>query len=202
MMSRFYKCCKALATVACRLMYNFKGIDFERIPKSGAAVLCCNHTSAMDILFLAICCRDRQLHFMGKKELFKSKLLSKLFYRLGSFPVDREGNSMGAIKKARKVLSNNGILCIFPEGTRSKNGKIGKGKAGAAMIALGAQVPIIPASIYREGKLKLFSKTVLRCGELISFETLKGKRLQEGGSLQTAIDFVMEKITALWEMGY
>lgn len=198
-MTTLYKILRYIVLVIGRLAFNFKGIDFDKIPKDGRVVVCCNHTSAWDAVMLAVCCKERQIHFMAKKELFKNKVLGYIFKMAGSFPVDRHGNDFGAIKKAQKVLKNEGLLCIFPEGTRSKTGEMQQGKAGAALIAVGTKSPVVPVSIYREGKARLFSKTTLRCGNLIPYETLKEIKKSEQG-LQGAINYVMNDIKTLWEM--
>lgn len=200
-MTKLYKVLRCIAKVIFKALFRFKGYDFENIPDDGNAVICANHTSAVDPIMMAVCCKTRQLCFMGKRELFQNKLLCKLFTALGGFPVDRQGNAMSAVRNAQKVLKNNGVVAIFPEGTRSKNGKIGQGKAGAALVALSTRSSIVPVSIYRKGKLRIFSKTVIRCGEPLSYEQLKTIK-NEKGDLQAVIDEVMAKITSLWEMEY
>ncbi len=194
-----YKIIRIIVLAVSRVIFRYRDIDFDKIPQNGRAVICCNHTSAWDAVMLAVCCKNRQICFMAKKELFNNKILGYLFYKAGSFPVDRDGNDFGAIKKAQNVLKNEGLLCIFPEGTRSKTGEIQQGKAGAALIAVGTKSPIVPISIYREGNAKLFSKTTIRCGDVIPYETLKEIKKSDAG-LQGTIDYVMERIKILWEM--
>ncbi len=194
-----YKIIRFIVLVISRLIFRYTAIDFDKIPKNSKAVICCNHTSGWDAVMLAVCCNTRQVCFMGKKELFKNKILAYLFYKAGSFPVDRDGNDFGAIKKAQNILKNNGLICIFPEGTRSYDGQMHQGKAGAALIAVGTKSPIVPISIYRKGRAKIFSKTTLRCGNVIPYETLKEIKKSDAG-LQGAIDYVMEQIKTLWEM--
>lgn len=200
-MTTAYKIIRFIVLVASRLIFRYKMIDVEKIPQSGKAVICCNHTSGWDAVMLAACCKKRQIFFMGKKELFENKILRWIFSKAGGFPVDRDGSDLGAIKKAQNVLKNDGLLCIFPEGTRSYNGDMHQGKAGAALVAVGTKSPIIPISIYREGKAKFLSKTTLRCGDVIPYEVLKDIRKSDAG-LQGTIDYVMAQIKTLWEMGH
>lgn len=200
-MTTVYKVLRIIVLIASRIAFRYTAIDFEKIPESGRAIICSNHTSGWDAVMLAVCCKERQVFFMGKKELFKNKLLARLFYKAGGISVDRDGNDLGAIKKAQSVLKNEGLLCIFPEGTRSYNGEMHQGKAGAALIAVGTKSPIVPISIYRIGKAKVFSKTTMRCGDIIPYETLKEIRKSDAG-LQGTIDYVMAQIKTLWEMGH
>ena len=197
-MTQFYYNVRKFGGPIVRLLFRFKCCDFNKIPDKGAAVVCCNHTSLTDIIMLVVGVKHRQLFFMAKKELFDNKIAGWFFTKMGGFPVNREGSDMGAIKKAQNIIKEGKLLCIFPEGTRSKDGKIHKGKAGAALVALGTKSPVIPISIYRKGRPGLFNRTTLRCGDAVPYERLK--ELKAAGGLQASIDAVMEKITAQWEM--
>ena len=200
-MTRFYKVCRFITTAYCRIAFRFHGAGFENIPESGPAVICCNHISAFDPLLLAACCKNRQLIFMAKKELFNYKLSGWFLRKVGAFPVNRGGNDLGAIKKAQDILKNGHILGIFPEGTRSKDEKILQGKAGAALIAVGTKSMVIPVAIYHKGNgIKLFRKITLRCGEPISYDELNSTRANKAG-LQNTIDYIMDRIKALRELG-
>ena len=94
---------------------------------------------------------------MAKKELFKNKLIGGFLSKLGAFPIDREGNDLAAIKKALKILKNEKVLGIFPEGTRMKEVDYTRIKSGIALIAQKTNSRVLP--VYIEGDYKPFRKT-------------------------------------------
>jgi 1-acyl-sn-glycerol-3-phosphate acyltransferase len=111
---------------------------------------------------------------MAKEELFK-KGISKWFWTsIGAFPVKRGKGDIGAIKSTLKYLKKGELVCMFPEGTRSKDGKTKKLKNGAALIASTAKVSIIPVGITAD--FRPFSKVTVKYGDPISFEELYGKK--------------------------
>lgn len=109
-------------------------------------IICSNHNSNLDPLIIGAYYK-RQINFMAKKELYKSKILGALLYKLDVFPVDREGISLTAIKKALRVLKEDKILGIFPEGTRVKDYNSENAKPGIAMIAYKSKSPVFPVYI-------------------------------------------------------
>lgn len=96
---------------------------------------------------------DREVNFMGKEELFKNPIMAAVCRGLHVFPVKRGAADKAAIKTAVKILKNGDCLGIFPEGTRSKTGKIGKAEPGVSLIAAMTKVPIIPAAIVNTNKI-------------------------------------------------
>lgn len=164
-MSGFYRFCLGIARVFVWLCFRVKVIDAHNLPASGGVVLCCNHVSAFDPVILGVSCR-RQLCFMGKAELFKTRFTKYLFTKLGSFAVERGKHDRGAIIKAQEVVLGGGVFAIFPEGTRSKTGEIARAKPGAAIVAAQAGGDILPVVIkYHAKKRKIFCKVTLKFGE-------------------------------------
>ena len=129
-------------------------------------LVCPNHIHLFDPILIA-CNINRDMHFMGKQELFAHKFSNWFFRQLGGFPVDRNGSDVVAIKTAINILKNNEVLCVFPEGTRSKTGQLGEFKSGVGLIALRGNTPIIPVKI--EGSYKLFTKIKLTFGNPIVY---------------------------------
>ena len=112
--------------------------------------------------------------FMAKEELFEgNKAFVLLIKAFGAFPVSRGKGDMTAITTSIEKLEQGRNLVIFPEGTRSLDGKVGKGKTGVALIAALAQVPVIPVGINFEGKLKFRRKIIVRFGKPIDPEQLR-----------------------------
>ncbi len=117
----------------------------RNVPSDGGLIIASNHVAAGDPPLLGSAC-PREVHFMAKKELFKPPL-GLLIKRLNAFPVDREGFDLDSIKNSLELLRLGHVLLMFPEGTRSRDGRLGEPKPGVAMIALKAGVPIVPVFI-------------------------------------------------------
>lgn len=200
-MNGFYRFIKGLLNVAMHILYRVRCVGTENIPASGGFVLCCNHTSMSDIFHLIALC-PRQISFMAKAELFKSKIVGFVLRNMSAFPVDRSRGDKSAIKNALAAVNNDGILGIFPEGTRKKEGPPARGKAGAAFIASSCSADILPVCIYRKGKQHLFGRVTVRFGNLIKYsETDKEEKLSKSAIKETT-DLIMKNINSLWEMGY
>ena len=105
-----------------KLLFFMKIEGRENVPKDRNCILMGNHQCLLDPVTLALCVPDREIHFMGKKELFENKALGWIFRQVHGFPVDRGNMDMGAIRTAMGVLKAGETLGIFPEGTRSKSG--------------------------------------------------------------------------------
>lgn len=147
----------------------FYTVDVDKkikLDENQGYMICSNHIHMFDPVFIS-CFTNRQIHYMGKKELFKRKFSNWIFTKVGAFPVDREKPDLNSIRTAVGKLKDKCVLGIFPEGTRSKTGKMGEFKSGAGLIALKGNVPIVPVKI--EGNYKLFSKMKLKIGETIYY---------------------------------
>ena len=151
----FYKIFKILCRIWFGLIFRTRVIGAENIPASGAFILAANHVSNWDPPFLGTFI-DREVCYMGKEELFKNPVMAWACRNLHVFPVKRGTADKTAIKTAVKILKDGKCLGIFPEGTRSKTGKLGKAEAGVSLIAAMTKAPIIPAAIV--GTEKIFSR--------------------------------------------
>ena len=147
----------------------------ENIPKDRNCVLMGNHQCILDPLMLALCVPDREIHFMGKKELWNNKLLGWAFTKVHGFPVDRGNMDMGAIRTAMNVLKEGDTLGIFPEGTRSRTGHMLPLLGGASMLALRSRCDVIP--VYIDGNYKPFRRMVVRVGEPVEMSDLLAGRV-------------------------
>jgi len=137
----------AVRLVANRL-WRFELRGFEQLPETGPAILCANHVSFLDSAFLIIQA-PRNISFVGKSEYLDSWKTRRLFPALGMIPIDREGGEKAqvALDAAEKVLQRGELFGIFPEGTRSRDGMLYKGKTGAARLAVKLDCPIFPVGI-------------------------------------------------------
>jgi len=146
---------------------NIEGL--ENLQCESGFILAGNHKSLLDVPLLASAV-EPHVHFMGKKELFDKRLLNYIFTKLGAFPVDRDGIDINAIKIAMKLLREDEVLGIFPEGTRNKGIELLPFKEGTTRIAAKTKKPIIPFGI--SGEYKLRGGITIRFGEAIDFNII------------------------------
>lgn len=183
-----------------RFFLRIKVSGKENIPKNGGCIICPNHTSIADVFALTVI--RRQIRYMGKEELFKIPVLNVILRALGAFAVKRGKGDMQAIDNACKILNNGGIFGIFPEGTRSKYGKPGKAKTGAALIQMKTKATLIPVSIrYSTGRFRLFCKTYIHIGKPIEYTEPKENETMRK-ELRRITENLMGEINTLWEMEY
>ena len=142
----------------------------ENIPQEGPLVIASNHLSLLDPPVIGVAA-TRKVHFMAKQELFVP-ILGDIYKALGAFPVRRGGADRAAIKHGIDILKDNKVLAIFPEGTRSKTGKLGKAEPGALMMASKATATIVPCCVIGtdfQGQGIIWPKVTVRFGKPIYF---------------------------------
>lgn len=178
-----------------RIIYRPKVEGLNNIPKTGAAIVASNHVSFSDSIFLPLVVR-RKIIFIAKSDYFTGKgikgLISRLFFSgVGAIPVDRTGGraAHGALETGMRVLGEGELFGIYPEGTRSPDGKLYRGKTGVARLALRSQSPVIPVAMLNTGELQPIGKRLpsigrvrIKIGEPIDFsryEGLDGDRVVE-----------------------
>lgn len=169
----FYSVIKFLANIIFRIFYRVKSYGLENVPNEGRFILCSNHANNLDPVFISIV-MSRQISWMAKKELFKYKIISYLGYKLGAFPVDRSQSDISAIKNALRVLKEDKVLGIFPEGTRVKKMDLESAKPGVALLSIKSGAPILPVHI--ESTYKLFSKINIYIGKPMDITNKDGSK--------------------------
>ena len=152
------------------IIYRPKIVGKENLPKEGGALLCPNHVSNLDAAVI-VSMFQRKVNVLAKEELFKNKFLCWIADLFGIYPVKRGAADMQAIKISLKILKHDGLLLIFPEGTRNGMAKGAKPKNGAVLIAGTAQKPIIPIGI--QGSFKPFTRVIVNIGKPIDYTNLK-----------------------------
>src|SRR3712207_6222552 len=181
-----------------------EGVD--NVPRSGAAILASNHLSAADWVFMPLSLR-RRVTFLAKNEYFtgsgvKGFLQRAFFTGAGQVPIDRTSASAAedAIQTGLRILRERKILGIYPEGTRSPDGRLFRGKIGVARMALETGVPVVPVAMCYTTKKLPFGKKVMRVkvrfGEPLDFsryEGLAGDRFVE----RSITDEIMYEIMTL-----
>ena len=146
-----------------RLLLPTRAVGTENVPE-GAALLCPNHSHALDPVVVALALpNDSRISFMGKEELFRIPVLGWFLRCLGGFPVKRGENDLSAMKTSLKTLQDGGRLMVFPEGTRvEKEGDV-EAKGGVIVMAARTGAPIVP--IYCGKKNKFLRRTSIVFGE-------------------------------------
>jgi 1-acyl-sn-glycerol-3-phosphate acyltransferase len=119
----------------------------ENIPATGGSLLVSNHLSYLDVFVLGIPVpRPWRLNYVARSTLFLP-VLGALIRSVGGFPIQREGMGASGLKETLRRVRNGGIVILFPEGTRSRDGALGPIKPGIAVLATRARVPIVPAAV-------------------------------------------------------
>lgn len=155
-----------------KLVYDFNIEGIENIPQDRPVILASNHRSYADPVILTMPMK-LPVTYMAKEELFKNKLFGWFIRKLGAFPVKRGAGDMSVIEDSANILRSGKNLVIFPEGTRSRDGKVGKGKTGVALIAAMSGADVVPCGICFEGeKLHFRSKLTLKFGKVIKAEEI------------------------------
>ncbi|MET9889640.1 lysophospholipid acyltransferase family protein [Streptomyces sp. NPDC006465] len=197
-----------------RLVFRPRIEGLEHIPSSGPAIVAGNHLSFADH-FLMPAILKRRITFLAKAEYFtgpgiKGRLTAAFFRAVGQIPVDRSGKEAGkaAIREGLGVLRKDELLGIYPEGTRSHDGRLYKGKVGVAVMALRAQAPVIPCAMIGTfeaqppgRKLPRIHPVVIRFGEPLDFSRYAGME-NEKAILRAITDEIMYAILTLSEQEY
>ncbi|MEE2057286.1 lysophospholipid acyltransferase family protein [Rhodococcus artemisiae] len=150
----FYRLCRhALIGPALHLLGRPKIVGRENIPRHGPIIVAANHLAVLDSFYLTLAAR-RQITFLAKREYFDrggvvGGLQGWFFSAMGQIPVDRRGGSTAApaLETATRIVEQGGAWGIHPEGTRSPDGRLYRGRTGAARVALETGTPIVPVAI-------------------------------------------------------
>ncbi|MDF0726204.1 lysophospholipid acyltransferase family protein [Cytobacillus sp. S13-E01] len=188
----FYSFARGVVSIALSPLYRIEVIGTENIPSTGSVLICSNHIENFDPLIVGIT-SPRAIHFMAKEELFNVPVMGKIVSKVNAFPVKRGMSDREALRKGLKVLKDNNVLGLFPEGTRSKDGKLGKGLAGAGFFAIRSNATVIPCAII--GPYKLFGRLKVVYGRPIDMEALR----EQKASAEETTDKIMNSIGELIE---
>ncbi|QLL05531.1 lysophospholipid acyltransferase family protein [Mycobacterium vicinigordonae] len=186
----------------------------EHVPSSGPVILASNHLAVMDSFFLPLVVR-RRITFLAKSEYFTGTGLKGWFNRwfytaVGQVPIDRADSeaAQAALETAKQVLAQGKLLGMYPEGTRSPDGRLYKGKTGLARLALQTGVPVIPVAMIGTNVVNPPGTSMLRFGRVTvrfgkpmdfsRFDGLAGNHFIE----RAVIDEVMYELMGLSEQEY
>jgi 1-acyl-sn-glycerol-3-phosphate acyltransferase len=182
-----------------RLLFRYRARGVEHLPRAGGYVLAANHSSNFDPWVLGMALFPRRfLRFMAKSELFWFPL-GPFIAGAGAFKVRRGQRDLEAIRTAQELARQGHVIAMFPEGTRRRKGLRKKRQAeahsGAARIALGADVPLVPAAIGGTASLRRLAPLRVVYGEPVPTDDLRV--LDPGEAARVATDRLMERIRVL-----
>ncbi len=189
---------RPIGNLLCKTYYKVEFRGLQNLDRKGGFIIAPNHVSEFDPLFIAMASK-RLFHYIAKYELFENSVINKAMTHFNAFPIVRGRGDMVAINYAIELVRRGEVLCIFPEGTRSEDGKPQKAKSGVGYIARYTGTDVIPVGIYMENKNKSGSKVVVKFGNAIKNSELG---FTDGGKTKenkAAANMIMEEITKLWE---
>lgn len=197
----------------CRALYRPRVVGLENVPATGPAFLAANHLSMMDPVFLPVVL-PRQISFVAKADLFhgrglRGRLVAGFVRGVGMIPVDRSGGraSQAGIDAAVQHLARGRVFGIFPEGTRSPDGRLYRGRTGVARIALGSGAPVIPVAmvgtdrLFRRTRLPRIHPVAVVVGRPLDFSRYRGGQ-DDPEVLRAITDEVQAAIQALSGQDY
>lgn len=196
--SIFFKCLYGFVKGIYYGFYNIKVEGRENLPDC-PFIIAANHRTFADPPLLAVTSGCSKFGFVAKEELFRIPVFGWLIRKLGAFPVTRGKGDFSVINESVSRLKEGKRLVIFPEGTRSKTGKVGKGKTGVALIAARAGVPVVPAGIVFKKKLHFRSKVTIKYGKPLMPEELNLSQEPTPHELKAVKGKIMDSIVALAE---
>jgi 1-acyl-sn-glycerol-3-phosphate acyltransferase len=189
-----------------------KGLD--HVPRTGPVIVVCNHLSFVDSVFLPLMI-DRQMAFLAKSDYFTGRGIKGWFIRFfltsaGQLPIDRSGGkaSEASLNAGLQVLAEGKVLAIYPEGTRSPDGRMYRGRTGVARMILEAQVPVIPAAVIGTEKVMPLGSNIPRVhrvgvvvGEPLDFSRFHGME-SDRFVLRSITDEIVYHMNSLSEQEY
>jgi 1-acyl-sn-glycerol-3-phosphate acyltransferase len=202
-----YRLIRAALAPVVDVLFRLRVEGVERVPASGPAILCPNHLSALDPVVVAVAVR-RPIYHLAKSEFFRHWRWP--LSRLGVLPVVRGGGAAAesSLERGRQVLAAGRLLGIYPEGTRSPDGRLYRGRTGAARLAIRTGAPVVPIGVvgsrevWPPGRLLPRSgPVVVRVGPPLDFSHLRG-RDDDRTVLRDATDALMTAIADLSRQGY
>lgn len=195
MRNKVYSIIYPIIWIFMRIFHPWRAVGVENIPE-GAAVICGNHTTLGDPLYV-VCAMGgkRQTHVMAKAEVMRWPVIGFLLKKAGIIGVNRGKSDMAAVKECLKVLRGGEKLLMFPEGTRVKEGETSEAQTGAAMFATRTGVPLLP--VYIQPKKRRFCKTDVVFGQPY-YPQFEGRK-PSADDYQCIADDLLARVKALGE---
>jgi 1-acyl-sn-glycerol-3-phosphate acyltransferase len=207
---QLYTVAKAVISPVLHFLWRIRTEGLDNVPTDGPALIAPNHSAAIDSFFVP-CVLPRRITYVGKAEYMDDWKTRKLFPAMGMIPIDRSGGSASerALNTAARILDRGELFGIYPEGTRSRTGKLHKGHTGVARLALRCSAPIVPVGIIGTREVqppdtpvpKFFRTVTIRFGQPIDPARYQG-RADDRMVLRQLTDEVMFEIRNLTGLDY
>ena len=176
--------------VAGRLVWRMSVKGRENIPRQGGVIITCNHMSLADPPLVGASA-PRPVHFIAKQQLFEIPVLGWLILQVNAFPIRREERDVSAFKTAQRLLEAGEAVVLFPEGTRSRSGSMGRAKAGVGMLAAKSGAVVVPTCVHNTQHMNKFKKISVHFGHPMKYDGHM--------DYQRFSDAVLEEIRRMWE---
>jgi 1-acyl-sn-glycerol-3-phosphate acyltransferase len=199
-MTPLYRLGHTLCLTIGKLAFQFKVYGQENLIEEGPAILASNHQSYFDPPCIGMACR-KEVYYLARRTLLERPVVGPILKRLNTVPVDRDRGDVSSIKTIIRLLRSGRRVIIFPEGTRSSDGKLQPARAGLGMIIAKTLAPVVPIRVFgtfealpRTGGIKAYPISIV-VGDPIKFTEENSK----GGhaAYQALSNRVMERIAAL-----
>ena len=182
------------------LYFRLSRIGREHIPESGPVIFASNHRSFLDPFILGVCSR-RPVYYIAKREIFANPFVAWFVGSLGAFPVNRGAGDGDMLDTAKAILERGGCVLIFPEGTRTRPGALGRPKRGVGRLALETGAPVVPVAMIgteavRKGWMIRPHKIRVRIGRPLTFPQVDSVSPQLAGAVT---DRIWPNVMLQWE---
>jgi len=204
-MTPLYFLIRFLGAVLFKIYFRWNIYNAEYVPQKGSAIIVTNHASYLDPIFLGSS-QPRTICYLARKTLFRNKIFGKILRNINAVPLDREGNGSSGLKTVLERLSIGEAIGLYPEGTRTPDGKLQSARSGIGLIVVKSTAPVIPARIF--GAFEAYGRHVsfpkpykiaIKYGKPIDFsetrkeaETCSKERLKE--IYQEIANHIMQEI--------
>lgn len=193
---------RALLRPLLRLRFRPRVTGSEHVPQTGPVLLASNHLAGLDTILIPSF-SPRKVQFLAKASLFESRIGSWFFPRIGAIPVHRETSSaaQAALEAGREVLADGNVFAVFPEGSRSRDGRLYRGRSGAAWLAIETGAAVVPVGVIgtnrqlRDPATGRVPRVELRFGAPVRLDDLAG--MPAGRARREATERIMAAIQAL-----
>jgi 1-acyl-sn-glycerol-3-phosphate acyltransferase len=207
-MNPSYRCGWLFFRTAFATYFRWRVIDAENVPKTGGVILAANHASYLDPPIVGAGL-DRDINYLARQSLFRFPIVGQILHSWNSVPVDRDGGGAKGLKIILGRLLGGAGIILFPEGTRTNDGKLQPAHAGIGLIVAKSEAPVVPVHVFgtyeawgRNTKFPRPKKVTVRYGQPMRFEKLRAEaknctkdRLKQ--IYQEIADEIMAAIAAL-----
>ena len=182
------------------IYFRMARIGREHIPKEGPVIIAANHRSFLDPFVIGTMAR-RPMYYVAKEELFRNRWMGWILNALGAFPVKRGMGDEDSIATAKAILARGDIVLIFPEGTRTRPGSLGKPKRGVGRLALETGASVVPVAVLgtediRRGWRIRPRRVTLRCGRPVRFPRVESPSPRLAGAV---VERIWPCVELQWE---